>query len=406
MIPERILLGVTVYGLRKVYWEFGHRELNNRHILIFGTSGVGKTYTIQCLLCELGQMGQNSLIVDYSSSFFDNQLEDEFITLLKPVQHVVRKQSLAINPFRQQIDTIAGESIPEGEANTAQRIAGVFAEVYNLGDQQKSALYQAIKFGVSSFREDSMALDDIANKHGIKSMGKSTMTLDDLIPYLEELTERKGSIGTAAASVISKIRPFMDQNPFGIEDPESWERLFNDPQHRCHVIQLAGFLRDASRLITEFSLIDLYWFYRGRGTKDFARVVVLDEVQNLDHREESPLAQLLREGRKFGFSLILATQIMSSLEKDARDRLFNAAHKLFFRPADTEIRPYAEIAAISTGEKVDVWMKRLAALKKAECYSLGPSLNDATGKLELKVFKIRIIPLAERISNERKESST
>src|SRR5262249_44716679 len=123
----------------------------------------------------------------------------------------------------------------------------------------------------------------------------------------------------------------------------------------------------------------------------------LDEVQNLDHRDESPLAQLLREGRKFGFSLILATQIMSNLEKDERDRLFLAAHKLFFRPADTELRTYAEIAALTTGEKTDDWLKKLAGLKKGECYSLGPSLNEATEKLEVKAFRIKVTSLSERM---------
>ena len=222
------------------------------------------------------------------------------------------------------------------------------------------------------------------------------MTLSDLIPQLEEFIEQGGPVSGYASTVVSKLRPFIDQDPFGAEDPESWERLFTDLTHRCHIFQLAGFMKDAARLVTEFSLIDLYWFYRSRGNQHSPRVIVLDEVQNLDHREESPLAQLLREGRKFGFSLILATQIMSNLDKDEKDRLFNAAHKLFFRPADTEIRTYADIAAVTTGEKVDVWIKRLAALKKGECYSLGPSLNEVTGKLEVKAFRIQISSLGER----------
>jgi len=377
-IPDRIPLGVTERGSRPVYWEFGHPELGNRHMLIFGTSGMGKTYTIQCLLCELGLCGQNSLIVDYTSGFFENQLEEEFRALLRPQQHVVRTTPLAINPFRQQREVIGDETIPEGPGNTAQRVSGVFAEVYNFGDQQKSALYQAVKSGMAQ-------------------RGGKAMTLRDLIPCLEDITEEKGTVGSSAASAISRLRPFVDQNPFGPEDPASWERLFTDPEHRCHVLQLAGFMRDSSRLITEFSLIDLYWFYRTHGTKDSPRVVVLDEVQNLDHRDESPLAQLLREGRKFGFSLILATQIMSNLEKDERDRLFNAAHKLFFRPADTELRTYANIAAATTGEKADLWIPRLASLHQGECYSLGPSLNEATGKLETKTFKLKVTPIAERV---------
>lgn len=376
-VPERVFLGKATSGSRKVFWEFGHRELNNRHMLIFGSSGMGKTYTIQCLLFELGRNGQNSLIVDYTNGFFDNQLETEFKGLLKPVQHVVRKEPLAINPFRQQAEQIEGELLPESASSTAQRVSGVFSEVYSFGDQQKSALYQAVK-------------------SGLERSVNARMTLIDLIPQLEELMKQKGTVGQSAASVVSKLRPFIDQNPFGEEDPESWARLFTDLAHRCHILQLAGFMKDAARLVTEFSLIDLYWFYRSCGTQHIPRVIVLDEVQNLDHREESPLAQLLREGRKFGFSLILATQIMSNLDKDEKDRLFNAAHKLFFRPAETEMRTYAEIAAVSTGEKADVWIKRLATLKKGECYSLGPSLNEATGKLEIKAFRIRITSLGER----------
>jgi len=270
--------------------------------------------------------------------------------------------------------------LPESTSATAQRVSGVFSEVYSFGDQQKSAMYQAIK-------------------SGLEKAGAAGMMLEDLIPGLENLVEQKGTVGQSAASVISKIRPFIDQNPFGKEEAGSWERLFADTVHRCHILQLAGFMKDGGRLVTEFSLIDMYWFYRGHGTQGSPHVVVLDEVQNLDHREESPLAQLLREGRKFGFSLILATQIMSNLAKDERDRLFNAAHKLFFRPADTEMRTYAEIAAVATGEKTDTWLARLAGLKKGECYSLGPSLNDATKKLEVKAFHIRINPLGERVGD-------
>jgi DNA phosphorothioation-dependent restriction protein DptH len=379
-IPGRILLGQSISGSRDVYWEFGHSELNNRHMLIFGTSGMGKTYTIQCLLFELGRVGQNSLIVDYTNGFFDSQLESVFRSKLQPIQHVIKKEPLSINPFRQQIGLVVDEPLPEAASSTAQRVSGVFSEVYSFGDQQKSALYQAIKTG-------------------LERSGTRGMTLVDLLPLLEELAEEKGTVGQAAGSVASKIIPFVDQNPFGEEDPESWEKIFTDITNRCHILQLSGFAKDSTRLVTEFSLIDLYSFYRSRGTQHSPRVVVLDEIQNLDHREESPLAQLLCEGRKFGFSLILATQIMSSLNRDERDRLFNAAHKLFFRPADTEIKTYAEIAAVSTGEKADVWVKRLAKLKKGQCYSIGPSLNEVSGELEVKAFSIQISPLNKRIMN-------
>jgi len=376
-LPKRIMLGETVKGQRKVYWEYGHKELTNRHMIIFGTSGMGKTYAIQCLLWELGKAGNNSLIVDYTNGFFDNQLEPEIKTLLKPIQHIIQEIPININPFRRQMQNIAGKTIPENITTTAQRVSGVFSEVYNFGDQQKSALYQAIK----------LWLDYNKNK---------AMGLNDLIPQLRELQNQKVAFGSSASSVISKIQPFIDQNPFGREEEDSWEKIYNDINNNCHIIQLAGFLKNSAQLITEFLLIDLYWYYRWKGNQNNPRVVVLDEIQNLDHKEDSPLAQFLTEGRKFGFSLILATQIMSNLDKDERDRLFNAGHKLFFKPVDTEIKRYAEIASVFTNEKADLWVRRLADLKKGQCYSLGPSLNEATGLLETKAFQIQITSLKDR----------
>ena len=207
-----------------------------------------------------------------------------------------------------------------------------------------------------------------------------------------------GPAAGPAASVRSKIQPFIDMNPFGQEDPESWEKVYNDQNSRCHIIQLAGFMKDTARLITEFSLIDLYWYYRATGNKDDAKVIVLDEIQNLDHRLDSPLGQFLTEGRKFGISLVLATQTLSNLNKDERDRLFQASHKLFFKPADTEIKSFASILADATGEKQDDWVTRLSSLKRGECYSLGSASNGKTGKLEVnKWFKIRVTEIEKRI---------
>ena len=222
------------------------------------------------------------------------------------------------------------------------------------------------------------------------------MTLGDLLPMLEELKESGGTVGSSAASVISKLQPFVDLSPFGEEDEQSWTRIFGDTQSRVHILQLAGFSKDACRLMTEFSLFDLYSFHRTRGSSRNPRVIVLDEIQNLDHRLESPLGKFLTEGRKFGISLVLATQTLSNLLPDQRDRLFQAGHKLFFRPAETEIKSYAAILAASSEHKQNVWVKRLSELKKGECWSLGPSLNPATGGLETRPFKIRIAALSTR----------
>ena len=45
----RVLIGKDLY-MHNVYWEFGSTALANRHLLVTGTSGQGKTYSIQTML--------------------------------------------------------------------------------------------------------------------------------------------------------------------------------------------------------------------------------------------------------------------------------------------------------------------------------------------------------------------
>ena len=375
-IVERVLLGQTSGG-KQVFWEFGHPQLPNRHILVFGASGTGKTYTIQALLCELGKAGQNALIVDYTNGFTSHQLEKVVRERLSPKQHLVRKEPLPINPFRQQCDYIDDERLDEDPSTTAQRVTGVFSEVYQIGDQQKSALYTAIRDGLTA--------------------DSASFNLEALAASLDAMSAAGGPVASSAATALSRIRPFVDMHPFAQEDPASWEAMYIDTKSRCHIVQLAGFSKDIARLITEFSLIDLYRYYRAQGSKDRPRIVVLDEIQNLDHRPGSPLGQMLTEGRKFGFSLVLATQTLSSLDKDARDQLFQASHKLFFKPADTELKSFAQVLADATGDKSEEWVQRLSSLARGECYSLGPARNESTRGLDMKKwFRIRITPLEER----------
>jgi len=377
----RILLGNTVKGEQPVYWEFGHPELANRHMLIFGSSGQGKTYAIQCMLCEMTKFRQNSLIVDYTNGFLPNHLEEIAIPILKPKQHVVRLEPLPINPFLPQESNNGGIVICENSNAVAKRVAGLFDAVYNIGDQQFSVLHRAIMNGVDSFKEE--------------------MNLDQMLSVIEAMADDK-RYKTSAQSLHNKLRPFVLDRPFSHgEKGFDWDTLFLKQDPLCNIFQLAGLDLNSSRIITEFILWDLYGHLQAKGKKTDPKVIVLDEVQNLDHKEGSPLSKYLREGRKFGLSLILATQTMSNMKKDERDRMFNAAHKLFFRPADTELKAFAEIAALATSERVDDWVGRLSTLKKGECYSIGSVVDPSGEKLVSRPYRIKITSLAERNLNEQ-----
>ena len=379
-VPERIFLGESVNGARSIFWEFGHPGLNNRHILIFGSSGMGKTYAIQCLLNELGVSGQNSLVVDYTNGFLPGQLEDVTEKYLAPKQHIIKAGPFPISPFKLHEQIIGTIILKDDYVTVAKRVAAIFKTVYDLGDQQFSVLFDAIISGMESYGE--------------------AMTLDGLLEVLDDFLEDKKHSNSTVQSTLSKLKPFVMSNPF-TSDAEGmgWSHFFEDEANRCHVFQLAGLDMSSWKLVTEFLLWDLYAFVRAKGNKDMPKLVILDEVQNLDQREESPLAKYLTEGRKFGLALVLATQTLSNLSTDQQARLFQAGHKLFFKPAETEMKEYAKVLENATSEPAKIWIERLSKLNKGECYSLGPSLGD-DGTLKPKVaVKIKITAMEERNLN-------
>ncbi|MDY0132614.1 MAG: type IV secretion system DNA-binding domain-containing protein [Desulforegulaceae bacterium] len=375
-IPERIFLGTSVNGSRDVYWEYGNEDLSNRHMLIFGSSGMGKTYAIQCFLNEFGKNNQNSLVIDYTNGFLPEHLEKETKKFLEPKQHYIMKEPLPISPFKIHAPILDGEAMPEKIGTASKRITSIFDSVYNFGDQQYSVLLDAISDGILTYG-NSFNLDNL---------------LEILKDYLEDKIKQKNSV----LSLISKIKPFILDNPFSSEfSGISWDHLFEKKNQLCNIFQLAGMDLHSWKLVTEFLLWDFYAFVRGTGNKNNPKVIVLDEVQNLNHREEFPLAKYLTEGRKFGISLILATQTLSNLSAEERSRLFQAGHKLFFKPADTEISEYSKLLENATSEPAKFWTSKLSQLKKGECYSLGPSLND-DNQLVSKVFKISVTSMKQR----------
>ncbi|MBJ8206354.1 hypothetical protein JDS91_35130, partial [Bacillus cereus] len=84
-----------------------------------------------------------------------------------------------------------------------------------------------------------------------------------------------------------------------------------------------------------------------------------DEAQNLDHREKSPSAKILTEGRKFGWSGWYATQsLKGQFTMDEISRLQNSSQKVYFMPPENEISAIASNLAQDSAVRKE-WEKRL-----------------------------------------------
>jgi DNA phosphorothioation-dependent restriction protein DptH len=63
------------------------------------------------------------------------------------------------------------------------------------------------------------------------------------------------------------------------------------------------------------------------------------------------------------------------------------------------MQEHAKLLVQSVGGSPQEWSSKLSALKKGECYSVGHSLNSATGRLEMVAFRIQVTSLGERFAN-------
>lgn len=346
----RVLIGKDKLS-EKVCWEFGHKQLANRHLLITGTSGQGKTYSIQTMLYELSKSNVSSVIFDYTEGFRLDQLEEEFVDKMGNHinQRVCKFENVPINPFKRQFIEFAGQKFPEKDSDIAARFANIMTHVYKFGDQQSAAIFDAVRIGLSKYK------DGMNMKH-----------------FQEELENEKQA-NKSAQTVISKMQPFFYSIEFEEDSDFDWGDVLYPLESTATIFQLTAIDRDMQVIITELMLWDLWYYSTKNGSKEKPFVVVLDEAQNLSHKDKSPSCKILTEGRKFGWSAWYATQSLQVLEDDEVTRLLQSAFKLYFKPTDTEIVKMAKQLDPTDGS---TWLNALKGLKKGQCIVVGERMKN------------------------------
>ena len=345
----RALIGTQKGYNHKVYWEFGHPSLANRHMLIQGKSGQGKTYFIQRMLREMSSQGIPSIIIDYTDGFKKSKLEDAFKESLgdRIDQHIVLINKFPLNPFKRNEIEIDDEIYPENDVSVAGRFKSVLNSVYNFGDQQLNIIYNAVLRGLSKYGE---------------SM--------DLSRLKEELISENSSI---ANSILNKLSELLDINPFESNEFD-WSNILDNSNGKVLIIQLTGLSKDIQKVISELVLWDLWYYKANSGSEDKPFVIVLDEAHNLDFGADSPCSKILTEGRKFGWSGWFATQsVKGSMKSDEIAKLDNAEEKIYFHP--TDVSSIAKDLSKNNEDK-KFYEKELSQLNKGYCIVQGTELNS------------------------------
>lgn len=313
-----VFLGLNAESNEDVYWNPDPAKgTANPHMLVLGESGFGKTYTIAALLTELARQKVISIVFDYGQGFARESAPPEFMERAKPEEIEASRDGIAINPL---------EIFPSdihGPLNVAQRIADTFVRVYpKLGMQQHAVLRQAV---INAFAR-------------VGIVAESRESWNDPIPTFAAIQKELSNIASgssnptakaasAAASHVSTIFIFNTFRQSG--QSLAWDRMLSEGG--VFVIKLKGLDHSLERIVTEFLLWNLIGFVESLGPGPLRCFVVLDEAHRLSFNTGSPAEKLLREGRKFGLGLILASQHPEDFSPVA---FGNTATKLIFQVAD------------------------------------------------------------------------
>ena len=370
----RVLIGNDKAG-NDVFWEFGNPLLANRHLLITGTSGQGKTYSIQTMQYELSKANISSVVFDYTEGFRLDQLEPEFVGSMKDQinEHIVKIEGVPINPFKKQELDFGNRVIPEDSSDVAGRFANILTHVYKFGEQQHAAIYEATRIGLEKYG------DEMNMEH-----------------FKEELEDVQNS-NSSAKTVVSKMTPFFHSIKFDKEADFDWGELLYSDEAKMNIFQLTMIDREMQVVVTELMLWDAWYYTKKFGKKDKPFVVVLDEAQNLSHKENSPSKAILTEGRKFGWSAWFATQSLRVLADDEVVRLLQSAFKLYFKPTDEEV---IKMSKQLDPTNASLWLGALKTLRKGQCIAVGERIRNDGQFGAVKPTVTNIISFAERDNNE------
>jgi DNA phosphorothioation-dependent restriction protein DptH len=285
---------------------------------VVGESGFGKTYTICCLIGELAQQRVVSIVIDYGQGFLRNSLPAEFVTAVNPIEILASREGININPLQIFPTDLLGP------VNVAQRIADTFARVYpRIGVQQHMVLRRAV---LELFSDEGIVVENMATwKHDPPAFAKLQLKLEALA---NNSTAPYSRYAASAVSHVSTIFVFNTFRSNGLK--MSWREIMGS-NGGVFVIQLKGLESSLECAVTEFLLWNLIGYIETLGPSPLHCFVVLDEAHKLSFGVGSPVEKLLREGRKFGTGLILASQQPDDFSPVA---FANTATKIVFQVAD------------------------------------------------------------------------
>lgn len=275
---------------------------HNQHILIEGGSGEGKSTAVKQIAENICRTGNRVLVLNVNGSFGETSDENGCFPVIR-----AKRDGIPLS-FLECLDMSDGTR--EDPDDVAEAVVEVFSQAERMGYVQKYLLSQAAKEAV---------------------MLRANCS-DDMCCLKKALSDMEDDEGKV---LLAKFASFLGRVCFK-KEAGLWAK------GRAVVLDLSGYQQRVQIVIAQLIMSILWRQSRADGQRGSnATWLVVDEFQNFSLRQDSVLTQILREGRKFKLSLILATQTLAGFDVKQRTVLQQPATKLYFRPVESDIRRIA-----------------------------------------------------------------
>ncbi len=329
----------------------------NYHMGVFGATGVGKSRLIRGLIGELRRVGYRVVVFDHSGVDYAPHMKD----------HAVSSKQIRISP-----PTIA--SVIASKARLGWQSYGEYMEVatitYTMPEEPRRR---------GTLLEEPAKREVKWSKQGF---------IKHLVEKMREVGARDSSVEKAKLFIEYFVDDlFFDElNRRNLEPGEVVRRAISDG---LTAIDLSADTDLTVKQAIMADVIEAAWDMVKRGAMEIPAnlVFVIDEAQNYVPEDEwtickDPIETTVREGRKWGLSLLLASQrIARDIKSSVRANLGTVFFSRLSAQADLkEIGAYLDIADISEGT--------LSQLGTREFFVAG-LMNPLRKPLLLKVREVR-----------------
>lgn len=325
-------------------------ETPNPNVVVWGSSGQGKTYFFCREIERAVRENKHVLIIDYSGSYTKEELEKNKFPVEKTEEF-----NLAKNPFYWFSHH---ETEQEFTANLADALIAVWrVESYF----QKKWLRRVISLQMQN-----------TNKFHIKGLVDALEILYNSLRREEGGKDDLENINR----LLARLAPLETLDKFFVQRGKKEKRRIP-----VSVIQLSDF-SDSERNFLAGFLMELFWEEVKQGN-NIQNVLVLDEIQFLMRNKGKAFQSIMREGRKFGIKAYLGTQFISSCKEEEIESLMQAGNILVFRPTPRDLRFSARAIDFSNEKE---WKNILSRLDVGEAVLAGNFyINARTQKISDKI---------------------